>query len=166
MNTYEINLKNNLDKFISLIPDYYKKFSSNSKLITILPALQKDDNNAQPYYSVGLSDDDNKRVSPVFLIINPSFDIDNFSEDDLFIFDNEILYSYDRNKYGKLKKTKSADFDKIIQNIYQNPVVLVFQGCDDGHVAKRFKNQDEAFEFLNLLDVFEDVFQFNTGFIN
>ena len=74
---------------------------------------------------------------------------------------NERAYkSQFQKKHSKeFHFVKREGFDTLKQYIVDHPVVLFFKGCDDGHVGKRFKTKEEAFEYLQLIDVFEDVFE-------
>lgn len=159
-------LEQNKLKYIDQIEDYFKKYRGK-EIFTILPALESIDSDAQPYYSVGIISDDNIRVSPVFLLVNPDFNISNFEErQDILLFDNENPYIYDTNIYGTTRKQKSKNFEEILNHVAQNPVMLIFKGCDDVDTAKRFKTKDEAIEFLSLLEKFEDIFEFDLGYLN
>jgi len=63
------------------------------------------------------------------------------------------------------KKSFSLEESKrhaILNNQKENPYVLFFHGCDDGHCALRFKNEQAAKEFLTLVETFEDVIENNT----
>lgn len=159
-------LENNKLKYINQIEDYFKKYREKEPF-TILPALEYHDRDAQPYYSVGIISDDNIRVSPVFLLVNPDFNISNFeTTKNIFIFDNENPYVYETNIYGTTRKQKAKNFDEIVNHIAQHPVMLIFKGCDDGDIAKRFKTKEDAIEFLALLEKFEDIFQFDISYLN
>lgn len=159
-------LENNKLKYIDKIEDYFKKYREK-ELFTILPALESIDSEAQPYYSVGLFSDDNIRVSPVFLLINPDFDVSNFEErEDILFFDSESPYVYETNIYGITRRKKAKNFEEIVNYVAQHPVMLIFKGCDDGDIAKRFKTKEEAIEFLSLLEKFEDVFEFDITYLN
>lgn len=151
------------------VPDYYKTWIDGSKLVAVLPALNKDHPDSRSYYSVGVIkdsiEDDNIRVSPVHMLINEKFyDVVEDQYDPLnkfFLFDTESskLYAYEKMPHSqKNHLVKKADFAKNMQYIIDHPVVLFFKGCDDGHVGKRFKTQEEAFEYLQMIEVFEDIF--------
>lgn len=45
------------------------------------------------------------------------------------------------------------------KHILENPYVLIFKGCDDGHVGLRFSSKDEVYSYLKSLEVFENVFE-------
>jgi len=159
-------LENNKLKYINHIDDYFKKYRGND-IFTIIPALSAGHKNAHSYYSVSLNSDENIRVSPVFLLVNPDFNVSNFeTTKNIFLFNNEDPYIYQRNPYGTIRKKKAKNFDEIVNHIAQHPVMLIFKGCDDGHIAKRFKTKEEAIEFLSLLEKFEDIFEFDISYLN
>ena len=65
-----------------------------------------------------------------------------------FIFDSEFCRTDDeRGVY--------------LHHFRKHPIVVLFFGCDDGHVGMRFATRNDAMDFLNSLDVFEDVFEFS-----
>lgn len=72
--------------------------------------------------------------------------------DQRFIFDSEHTYLS-----GAATKPKEA----YRAHIEANPVVLFFYGGDDGHVGMRFASEQAAAEFVDLLDSFDDVFDFD-----
>lgn len=159
-------LEQNRLKYINQIENYFKKYRGHD-IFTIIPALDSNDVNAQSYYSVNLISDEKTRVSPVFLLINPEFDTSTFDEmEGILLFDNERPYVYETNIYGTVRKHKSTDFQKIVQYLSEHPVMLIFKGCDDVDIAKRFKTKEEAIEFLSLLDKFEDIFEFDISYLN
>lgn len=163
------SLTNPLLKRAGEVPAYFRDWIDGSKLVAVIPALDRGSPNANSYYSVGAICDgveqDLIRVSPVFMYINEDFiDISEENEDRTkksFIFDSEHdkLYKYEKIPHSqKSHFVKKPDFERMKQHIVDNPVVLFFYGCDDGHVGKRFKTEKDAFEYLELLEVFEDVF--------
>ena len=163
------SLTNPLLKRAREVPDYYKYWINDSKLVAVIPALDLEDPRSQSYYSVGSLENGDEaqkiRISPVHMYINDSFiDISEGQNNNLnrtFLFDTESskLYSYEKKKHSKeYHYVKREGFDTLKQYIVDHPVVLFFKGCDDGHVGKRFKTKEEAFEYLQLIDVFEDVF--------
>ena len=153
-------------ELIEKLPEYYRTFISDSKLVTVLKALTLGDEHAMSYYSVGSTACNDERYSPVFMFTNPALAAEDLmdTKQRIFLFDTEWskLYSYVRSKYDqkKLKRVKSENYDAVRAHIDAHPVALFFKGCDDGHVGMRFKTEQEAMEFLSLLDVFEDVFLF------
>ena len=79
-----------------------------------------------------------------------------------FLFDSEYskLFSYEKKPHSQEYHTvKKPGFDEKIKEFEAKPVVLFFLGCDDGQVGKRFNTQQDAMEYLQLLDVFEDIFE-------
>lgn len=163
-------LTNPLLKKAGEIPTFYKDWLEGAKLVAVLPALEAEHPKAMSYYSVPslVNEPEQQRIrlSPVFMYINKDFiDItenkNTSLEERFFTFDSEFdkLYSYEKiphqQKYHFVKK---ESFEKMRQHLNDNPVVLFFYGCDDGHVGKRFKNESEAFEYLQMIEVFEDIF--------
>lgn len=156
------------------LPDEYKTWIDGSKLVAVLPALNDDSPNAQGYYSVKALSKDNitmsERISPVFLYINsPGFEDLSLNPSQtnqrrFFTFDSEDnkLYTYEKKPHSQTYHfVKRSNFETLKQYIIDNPVVLYFHGCDDGHVGKRFKTEIEAMEYLQMIDVFEDIFSDN-----
>ena len=72
--------------------------------------------------------------------------------DKRFIFDSEHTY---------LSGAASKPKDAYHAHIEANPVVLFFYGNDDGHVGLRFASKQAAAEFIDVLDSFDDVFDFD-----
>lgn len=150
-------------KFINEISIFFKQWRYGSELLTIIPALNEKDEKSRSYYSVETLSCD-KRVSPVFFYVNPEFSIDSELSDryDIVIFDKEYskLFTYQPSEYLKMKKIKLPTYEEQLSYIINHPFILLFKGCDDGHIVKRFKTKEEAYKFLSLLEVFEDVFDF------
>lgn len=170
------SLTNSLLDNAKLLPDYFKYWIDGSKLVAVLPALDSDNPKAQSYYSIDAIEKEEKskqkRLSPVFMYINDEKNFKDLSQKStvspairFFTFDSEDskLYSYEKEKYSpnyhNYHFVKKDGFDKVKNHIINHPVVLFFQGCDDGHVGKRFKTELEAMEYLQLLDTFEDIFE-------
>lgn len=164
------SLTNPLLKRIGELPDYFKDWINGSKLVAVIPALEKEHVDSNSYYSVGAIINGNKqnniRISPVHMYINDNLndltEIKAMNEGRrFFMFDSEESKLYSREKILHSKKyqyVKKENFDDIQRHIIENPVVLFFQGCDDGHVGKRFKNELEAITYLQIIDAFEDIF--------
>ena len=153
-----------LDRHVEL-PAFFKEWITGSRLVAVIPALNLDDEKSQPYYSVAsLKNPEGEpeiiRVSPVYMFINEGFK--DFSDPQKmfagrnFIFDTEFdkLFSYQKNHYVKV-----PTFDEMKAHLELNPVVLFFHGCDDGHVGKRFKTEADAIEYIQCMNVFEDIFE-------
>jgi hypothetical protein len=163
------SLVNPLLKRYEELPDYFRTWRREAELVAVIPALNPDDERARSYYSVGTiqngEEDKRIRVSPVFMYINEEY-FDSTTNNyhphiKCFTFDSEEskLYSYEKTKHSQdYHYVKKDNYEEIKAYIISHPVVLYFQGCDDGHVGKRFKTKEEAFEYIQLLDVFEDVF--------
>ncbi len=65
-----------------------------------------------------------------------------------FIFDSEFYRTDDERSV-------------YLHHFRKHPIVVLFFGCDDGHVGMRFATRNDAMDFLNSLEVFEDVFEFS-----
>ncbi len=145
---------NPLLKLYDKLDDYYKEWILDSKLVATIPALPIDDKRSQSYFASG-------EVSAVFMYENNPYDENDKKR--FFLFDSEDskLFSYEKKPHSQEHHiVKKPNFDEKIKYYNDNPIVLFFLGCDDGHVGKRFKTKNDAMEFLQLLDVFEDVFEF------
>jgi hypothetical protein len=137
------------------VDDYFKKYTTGSKLIGFIPV--KDSNNALiSYYSVACEHPIYKRVVPVFAIpphrTQPVYVKATKKMVDKplpeFVFDSE-----DSALNSKKKEVSSA----MKKHFDENPFVLFFKGCDDGHKGMRFKNEQEAMEYLQMFDFFDEV---------
>lgn len=147
-------VNNPLLKLYDKLDDYYKEWIQDSKLVAVIPALPVDDKRNQHYYASG-------DVSAVFMYENNPYD--ETDKKRFFLFDSEYskLFSYEKKPHSKEYHTvKKPDFEQKIKYYNDNPIVLFFLGCDDGHVGMRFKTKTNAMEFLQMLTVFEDVFEF------
>lgn len=163
------SLTNPLLKRYEEVPEYYRTWIREAELVAIIPALEKDNPKSRGYFSVGSlvngEKNDQIRVSPVFMYVNDGF-FDSTTEEynpeiKCFIFDSEVskLYIHQKKLHSQqYEYIKKDTFEEVKAHIIANPVVLYFKGCDDGHVGKRFKNKEEALEYLQLIDVFEDIF--------
>lgn len=150
------------------VPDYFKYWINDAKLVAVIPALDLNDENCQSYYSVGSlknnGEAENIRISPVYMYENDGFVDDTMPNSGLrrsFIFDTEHskLYSYEKKQHSQeYHFVKKPTFDEMKAHIESHPIVLFFYGCDDGHVGKRFKTKEDAFEYLQCMNVFEDIF--------
>lgn len=159
-----------LDRHVEL-PAFFKEWITGSRLIAVIPALNLNDAKSRSYFSVGsLKNPEGGpeiiRVSPVYMFINEGFT--DFSEPQEmfsgrnFIFDTEFnkLFSYQKNNYTqKYHYVKEPTFDQMKAHLESNPVVLFFHGCDDGHVGRRFKTEKDAIEYIQCMNVFEDIFE-------
>lgn len=129
-----------LAKAFDLFPDsksYGWRFVDKFKLAAILPTKGIDHHS---YYAL-------RGHGVAFL-----GDFTEVPLDKQFVFDSE--YSY---LHGAAQKPKDA----YQAHIASNPVVLFFYGGDDGHVGMRFASQEAALAFVDVLDCFEDVFDFD-----
>lgn len=72
------SLTNSLLQRAGELPDYYKSWFEESRLVAVIPALDLDDKKSESYFSVGslLNEHEQKiRISPVFMITNDFVDI-------------------------------------------------------------------------------------------
>lgn len=93
-------------------------------------------------------------VSPIFGGIDPSFQTDT------------EYYAAEQQKWVEdgLPHKKSFTFKdderlEILKNRSENQYILFFHGCDDGHFALRFKNAQDAKEYLEMVETFDDVME-------
>lgn len=156
---HELAKTNPLFAMYAELEDYYKEFL-DFELVAVLPALPVDHPKSQTYYASGT-------VSAVFMKKNPVYDTENetFAPRKLFIFDSEFgkLYRYEKKPHSKDHHfVKQPTYDEMVAHLNANPVVVFFHGCDDGHVGLRFKSEKDAMEYIQAMDVFEDVFEDGT----
>lgn len=95
-----------------------------------------------------------KRVSAIFGLINSTGYLINE-----FRFNNP----YTKLEFKKYKIRGSYEDYlesqiKIKKEVLDKPYVLVFVGCDDGDVGMRFKDKEQALEFLEIAENFDDVY--------
>lgn len=122
-----------------IFPDsssYGWNFLDNFQMLAIVPTKSDD----HSYYAL-------KGHGVAFLA-----DYTGVPLDKQFIFNSESTYL--NGASGKPKDAYHA-------HIMDNPVVVVFHGCDDGHVGMRFSSKDAAVAFVDVLDTFDDVFDFD-----
>jgi hypothetical protein len=133
-----------IERYSELEP-YYLEFRQDSKLVAILPTVPPEHplHGHYHYYSVEPIDATRPRLSPVFLIdsTNKRLDSPNWA-DQPFVFDSE-----DSSKL------------EIAKRIQENPIVLFFKGCDDGHVGRRFPSVQDAMDYVDCMLYFEDIFE-------
>lgn len=93
-------------------------------------------------------------VSPVFGGIDPCFQTDT------------EYYAAEQQKWAEngLPHNKSFTFKDderlaILKNRSENQYILFFHGCDDGHFALRFKSEQKAKEYLEMVETFDDVME-------
>lgn len=65
-----------------------------------------------------------------------------------FIFDSEFYRT-------------DEELGVYMHHFRTHPIVVFFFGCDDGHVGMRFATRQNALEFLNAMEVFEDIFEYS-----
>lgn len=149
-------------QYADRLDKYYKEYISGFTLYRVIPALPKDHDDSQSYYSCPSIEDNDVRYGVAFVrddtkIIeeyknNPE---KNFWNCQAFIFgsENQYLYDYDNGKFAR-----GLFYEDIRSHIIDHPHVLFFQGCDDGHVGLRFKTKEALLEFVDVLAIFEEVF--------
>lgn len=91
-------------------------------------------------------------VSPVFGGYDPEFQTES------------EYYAAQEQEWSEkgLPHKKSFSFSEdrrqaILKNRTENTYILFFHGCDDGHMALRFKNERDAFDYLAIVESFEDI---------
>lgn len=163
------SLTNPLLKRYKELPEYFRTWRKEAELVAVIPALNHEDTNSRSYFSVGTIDNGEEnnhiRVSPVFMYINDGFNdpVNEPYNPDIkfFIFDTEDskLYLHEKKPHSQQYHYVQKDtYEEMKAHIVSHPVVLYFKGCDDGHVGKRFKTKEDAMEYIQLIDVFEDIF--------
>jgi len=163
------SLTNSLLKRYEELPEYFRTWRKDAELVAVIPALDHNDDKSRSYFSVGTIKDgeenNNIRISPVFMYVNEDYfdSLTNNYHPDMkcFIFDSEDskLYKHEKKPHSQqYHYVKNSNYEEMREYIISHPIVLYFKGCDDGHVGKRFKTKDEAFEYLQLIEVFEDIF--------
>lgn len=101
-----------------------------------------------PYYDYSI-----KAVSPVF-----GGHIEYTTEEEFYALEEQRLHKEKVHlSKGKKFSLSLEKIEKIIKYKEENPYILFFHGCDDGHHLKRFKDHESAMEFLELVETFEDV---------
>lgn len=187
-NFLEKNINNPLLEKVGDIPSFYRTYS-DAQLIAIIPSLPQSDPKSFSYYSCpSLKAELNESQSDLMPRLAPAFLFDNFKSLEMhgkeifnlnkehlpnfsdinflsqlnnrfFVFDSEesMLYTYQNGKYSK-----SIFFEDMVEHIVNNPYILFFQGCDDGHVGLRFSCEKDIYTYLESLTVFEDVFKLKT----
>jgi hypothetical protein len=126
------------------LDDYYKEYGNDFVLLKIIPALPRSHDDSQPYWSCPSNNDDNTRFAPVFMSGPHQQQNSRYP----FLFTSE--------EYLLRKEEISND---VRQYIDDHPWICYFQGCDDGSVGMRFKTQESLLEFVECLEVFEELFQ-------
>jgi hypothetical protein len=129
-------LTNPLLKNFEKLNPYFLSFGApgRASLVAVLPVAEIGHPRFEQHdYFSCPSKDGGPRLSPVFLI------------DHSWITHHNPPFQFDSEKLS-------------MSEIEQNPVCLLFHGCDDGHVGKRFKTHQDAMDYLNCMLVFEDIF--------
>jgi hypothetical protein len=118
------------------VDPYFWSFGSGSRLVALVPVADKNHplHGQHDYYSTARSSGEG-RLAPAFLI-EP-----HETDPEVFIFDSE-------RRCGQ-----------TAEHLKDNPVVLIFKGCDDGHVGRRFQSVQDAMDYLDCMLCFEDIFQ-------
>jgi len=159
------NINNVLLEKAPYLPDYFRTHGSG-ELVAVIPALDSDNPRAQTYYSVPHISDACTRLAPAFLFDNSTtiaspqlFDLDeskkpHYFKENLFLFHSEAscLYNYQKGYFA------NTLFSDMKQHIIDNPYAVLFKGCDDGHVGKRFGSREKAEDFLLNLQFFDAIF--------
>ncbi len=128
-----------LDNAFEVFPNassYGWRFIEKFKLVALVPA--KGDEHS--YYAL-------RGHGAAFLADETTTPMDK-----RFVFDSE--HHYLRGAGTKPQQAYQA-------HIESHPVVVFFYGCDDGHVGMRFPTEQQARDFIGMLDHFEDVFDFD-----
>lgn len=141
---------NPLLKLYPELKEYYRTAGNLFKLVAVIPALPENDPKSQSYYASG-------HLSAVFIYTNPPSD--QWTPHNHILSNSEWSKLYKRNP--KTKNYSNQDtYEQTIQYLNSHPTCLFFKGCDDGHILMRFPSEEKAMEFLSMLEVFEDIFEF------
>lgn len=142
-------------KYSELLDDYYLSYVNEFILYKIILALPNEHPDAQPYFTCKIENGEN-RLSPVFIR-----DDTNTEQSSKFVFctEEQHMYVYD-NQHNR---SQSPIIEDIWQYINDNPYVVFFHGCDDGHTGLRFKTKELMIEFIESLSYYEDVVKFDTA---
>lgn len=150
---------NHLLQFYPKLDDYFKSWIDGSELVAVIPTLDENHPKHRAYYASC------HQLSAVFLYENPS----SFSgleqpinSPRYFLFDSEYdqLFSYEKKEYSQqFHHVPQKGFETNIQKLNQKPFILFFYGCDDGHVGKRFPTKQDALEYLQCIQYFEEIFE-------
>ena len=153
----------------SELDDYYLEWIQHGTLVAVLPARGSEDPASQSYYCVESNKHDTQElglISPVWMYVNGDFVDETIKYDHTakryFLLDSEHskLYKYENKPHSQESHfVKTPKFEEYKAYLEAHPVALFFYGCDDGHVGLRFKTEKEAMEYLQCMDVFEDVFE-------
>jgi hypothetical protein len=135
------------------IDDYFKTFIGGSKLIGFIPLK---DHAQHSYWSVDCEHPTYKRVVPVFAV-PPNRVQQVYSKSKRANFEQKMPEFVFDSEYTKLTSKKKEIADAMKKHLEDNPFVLYFMGCDDGSKGMRFKNEQEAMEYLQMFDFFDEV---------
>ena len=137
------------------VNDYFKKHITGSTLIGFVPVKDPDDGIIS-YYSVACGHSIYKRVVPVFAI-PPNRTQQIFSTAKRAMVEQKLPdFVFDSENFKLTNKNKEIA-DSMKKHLEENPFVLFFRGGDDGHKGMRFKNEQEAMEYLEMFDFFDEV---------
>jgi hypothetical protein len=157
---YFQKMKNNpLLKNYDQLTTYFKKWMDGSELVAVIPTLAPQDPKSRSYYASC------NQLSAVFLYQNQPYHLGDenlYGKARFFLFDSECehLFSFQKKQNSQsFEAIPKENFEKQMNIINQNPFVLFFKGCDDGHVGKRFPTEKDAMEYLQIMDYFEEIFE-------
>jgi len=144
----------NLLGFLPLISDSYRYYAmkTNSPLDASIGNDLRNRNIWQDYKNTEIT-----HVSPVFGGTNVDFQTPEE-------YQAKVEQEWAENGLPHRKSFSMEESKRraILNNQKENPYILFFHGCDDGHCALRFQNEQAAKEYLTLVETFEDVIENNT----
>lgn len=133
--------------------DYFKKFVSGSNLLGFIPVQ---DHEQHSYYSVECEHPIYKRVVPVFAVPPKRVQQVYIKSKQTMVEQPVPEFVFD-SEDSKLRSKQKEVAEAMQKHIEENPFVLFFMGCDDGHKGMRFKNEQEAMEYLQMFDFFDEI---------
>ena len=146
--------------------DYLQSHTDKWKIFGYIPYKININQNAISYYTFPTKEDINKRYF-VLIKMNERFAEDEKLEINEYI---QIVQKSFRKAGDIISKEeildltfndKNLDIDNFVTN---NPYILWFLGCDDGHFFMRFKNDKEREEYIkyfssiNKYEEFKEIF--------
>lgn len=157
-----------------LLNDYFLFFKEGFKLVALVPTIPTQESIYS--YIATTTKQTNEQVIPAHLYINPHKDeIDvallssSQEKPHFFLFTSEIgkLFSYEKTPhFPTYHYVKKVEVEIIEKYILDHPVIVLFMGNDDTHYGIRFKTEQQAMEFLSLLNDFEDIQGFQVEYHN
>lgn len=137
-----LTYKDNID-----IPEYYKT-RSGCELLGFMPAL---DHERHSYYTV-----ENIHPNAEYLRVSPVFGKFSDTKTDL-----EYWYEKPPGKGMKEEHRLQHEFyrDEFLERLETHKYCVWFEGCDDGDSFMRFESKEKALEFLEEIELFDEIYE-------